>query len=248
MVTGSSESMAGAGSKSSPARAPNAAAAGRRLGAYFRAAAVVPPLAGLFIALATGSSAAGWLEACAGAGVLVALGVAALATRRVVTPLDGIAEGLSQSVLNADRLKAVFVANMSHEIRTPLNSVLALSQLLRDGVAGPLTADQRKYLEIITRNGQTLLGLIDDILDLSRIESGHIELDTEDVDLAPQIAATVEALSPLAMAKDLDTSVKLPDDLPLVRCDIDRLRQILTNLIGNAIKFTDSGTVRVTAE
>ena len=92
---------------------------------------------------------------------------------------------------------------MSHEIRTPLNSVLALSQLLRDGVAGTLTIDQRKYLEIITRNGQTLLRLIDDILDLSRIESGHLEIDTQDVDLAPQIAAIVEALSPLAMAKDL---------------------------------------------
>jgi CheY-like chemotaxis protein len=150
--------------------------------------------------------------------------------------------------MNADRLKSTFVANMSHEIRTPLNSVLALSQLLRDGTAGPLTPDQSKYLEIITRNGRTLLRLIDDILDLSRIESGHLQVDTQDVDLGPQIAAIVEALSPLAMAKELDAIVKLPDDLPLVRCDVDRLRQILTNLIGNAIKFTDSGAVRVTAE
>jgi CheY-like chemotaxis protein len=137
---------------------------------------------------------------------------------------------------------------MSHEIRTPLNSVLALSQLLRDGTAGPLTTDQGKYLEIIARNGHTLLRLIDDILDLSRIESGHLEVDTRDIDLAPQIEAIAEALSPLAMAKDLDVTVRLPDDMPLVRCDIDRVRQILTNLIGNAIKFTDAGTVRVTAD
>ena len=114
-----------------------------------------------------------------------------------------MAAGLARSASNADRLKSAFVANMSHEIRTPLNSVLALSQLLRDGVAGTLTADQRKYLEIITRNGQTLLRLIDDILDLSRIESGHLEIDTQEVDLAPQIAAIAEAVSPLAMAKDL---------------------------------------------
>jgi CheY-like chemotaxis protein/two-component sensor histidine kinase len=90
--------------------------------------------------------------------------------------------------------------------------------------------------------------LIDDILDLSRIESGYVELDTEDVDLAPHIAAVVEALSPLAMEKDLPVTVKLPDDLPAARCDVDRVRQILTNLVGNAIKFTDSGTVRVTAD
>ena len=80
---------------------------------------------------------------------------------------------------------------MSHEIRTPLNSVLALTQLLREGVAGPLTVDQRKYLQVIERNGQTLLHLINDILDLSRIEAGHLEMDIQDVDLAPHIAAVV---------------------------------------------------------
>jgi two-component system sensor histidine kinase ChiS len=230
------------------AAAPDAVSARRRLRAYFLAAVLLPSLAMLVAAALVRSSAVGWLAACAGAGVAVALGAATLAMRRVVIPLHAVAEGLSRSAMNADRLKGEFVANMSHEIRTPLNSVLALSQLLRDGVAGSLTADQRKYLEIITVNGQTLLRLIDDILDLSRIESGHLEVDTDDVDLAPHIAEIVEALSPLAMAKDLDVRVKLPDDMPLVRCDVDRVRQILTNLIGNAIKFTDAGTVRVTAD
>jgi signal transduction histidine kinase/CheY-like chemotaxis protein len=228
--------------------APDPVSARRRLRVYFLAAVSLPSLAALLIAAIAGSSAAPWLAACLIAGMLVALGAAALAMRRVVIPLHGIADGLSQSAVNADRLKSEFLANMSHEIRTPLNSVLALSHLLLEGVSGPLTADQRKYLEIITRNGQTLLRLIDDILDLSRIESGHLEVDTEDVDLAPQVTAIVEALSPLAMAKDLDLSVRLPDRLPLVRCDVDRVRQILTNLIGNAIKFTDTGTIRVTAE
>ena len=152
----------------------------------------------------------GWLAASAAVGVVVALGAAALAMRRVVIPLHGIADGLARSAMNADRLKSAFVANMSHEIRTPLNSVLALSQFLRDGVAGPLTADQRKYLEIITRNGQTLLRLIDDILDLSRIESGTWSSTPQDVDLGPQIAAIVEALSPLAMAKDLASRSSCP--------------------------------------
>jgi two-component system, sensor histidine kinase ChiS len=237
----------GAG-KDNFAAAPDAVSARRRLRVYFLAAVLLPSVAILAVAAIVGSNAVGWLAACAAAGVAVALGAATLAMRRVVIPLHGVAEDLSRSAMNADRLKSAFLANMSHEIRTPLNSVLALSQLLRDSIAGPLTADQRKYLEIITVNGQTLLRLVDDILDLSRIESGHLEVDTEDVDLAPQIAEIVEVLSPLAMAKDLDVRVKLPDEMPLVRCDLDRVRQILTNLIGNAIKFTDAGTVRVTAD
>jgi len=224
-----------------------AALARRRLRVYFLAAALAPALVGLLIALVARSGASVWLAVCAVVGGLVGLLAASLAVRRIVIPLHGIAEGLSRSASTADHVKSTFVANMSHEIRTPLNSVLALSQLLRDGVAGPLTADQRRYLEIVTRNGRTLLRLIDDILDLSRIESGHLEVDTEDVDLAPQIDSIVEALSPLATAKDLDLTVKLPRDLPLVRCDVERVRQILTNLIANAIKFTNAGMVRVTA-
>jgi signal transduction histidine kinase/CheY-like chemotaxis protein len=148
----------------------------------------------------------------------------------------------------ADRLKNAFIANMSHEIRTPLNSVLALSQLLRDGMAGALTQDQRKYLEVIERNGQNLLRLINDILDLSRIEAGHLEMDVRSVDLEPHIRAAVGALVPLAEAKGLDVQVKLPPELPPVRCDVDRVRQVLTNLVGNAIKFTEGGQVQVSAE
>ncbi|HEY7371727.1 MAG TPA: ATP-binding protein [Polyangia bacterium] len=227
---------------------PDTISCRRRLRAYFLTAAVLPPVLAVLVALVIHARALPCLAISAVLGVIVSLAAWALASKRVLIPLGGMADNLVRSAMTADRLKSTFVANMSHEIRTPLNSVLALSQLLRDGTAGPLTADQSKYLEIITRNGRTLLRLIDDILDLSRIESGHLQVDTQDVDLGPQIAAIVEALSPLAMAKDLDAIVKLPDDLPLVRCDVDRLRQILTNLIGNAIKFTETGAVRVTAE
>ena len=138
-------------------------------------------------------------------------------------------------------MKNAFIANMSHEIRTPLNSVLALTQLLREGVPGPLTVDQRKYLQVIERNGHALLHLINDVLDLSRIEAGHLEMDTEDLDLAPHVESVVEALAPLAAGKSLDLTVNLPPDLPAARGDPDRFRQILTNLMGNAIKFTESG-------
>ncbi len=151
------------------------------------------------------------------------------------------AEARSRRNEEVDRLKNAFIANMSHEIRTPLNSVLALTELLRDGVAGPLTVDQRKYLQVIERNGRGLLHLINDVLDLSRIEAGHLEMDTEDLDLAPQIEAVAEALAPLAAARNLDLTVRLPPDLPAARGDPNRFRQILTNLIGNAIKFTEGG-------
>ncbi|HET6280104.1 MAG TPA: ATP-binding protein [Polyangia bacterium] len=148
----------------------------------------------------------------------------------------------------ADRLKNAFIANMSHEIRTPLNSVLALSQLLRDGMAGSLSADQRKYLEVIERNGQNLLRLISDILDLSRIEAGHLEMDLQALEVEAQIRGAVGALMPLAEAKGLELSARVPPQLPPVLCDADRLRQVLTNLIGNAIKFTEAGQVIVSAE
>ncbi len=150
-------------------------------------------------------------------------------------------EAKSRQIEEVDRLKNAFIANMSHEIRTPLNSVLALTQLMREGVAGPLTVDQRKYLQVIERNGRGLLHLINDVLDLSRIEAGHLEMDTEDLDLAPHIESVVEALAPLAAAKNLDLAVNLPPEMPAARGDPDRFRQILTNLLGNAIKFTDNG-------
>ena len=196
-------------------QAPDRGVGAAALRVYFLAAALVAVWWWLLRSpLSTRSGAAVWLAACAAAGLLGALTATELAVRRVIVPLDGVAVGLSRSASNADRLKSTFVANMSHEIRTPLNSVLALSQLLRDGVAGPLTAEQRRYLEIITRNGQTLLRLIDDILDLSRIESGTSSWTPRTSIWCRTIAAVVEALSPLAMAKDLDVTIKLPEDLP----------------------------------
>jgi signal transduction histidine kinase/ActR/RegA family two-component response regulator len=148
----------------------------------------------------------------------------------------------------ADGRKSAFIANMSHEIRTPLNSVLALSQLLRDGMAGPISDDQRNYLEVIERNGQNLLRLINDVLDLSRIEAGHLPVDLQTLDLGGQIRAAVGGLAPLAEAKGLALQARLPERPALARGDADRVRQILTNLVGNAIKFTEAGRVTVSTE
>jgi signal transduction histidine kinase/CheY-like chemotaxis protein len=217
-----------------------------------------------------------WLIASTIAGGALAAGLGALAAREMLSPLRRMAADATRSAADlearvaartrdleaaqielearsrrgeeADRLKSAFIANMSHEIRTPLNSVLALSQLLRDGVAGSLTVDQRRYLEVIERNGQGLLHLINDILDLSRIEAGHIEIDAQNLDVAAQVQAVADALRPLATAKGLDLAILLPRDLPRVRADADRFRQILTNLVGNAIKFTESGQVRISAD
>jgi len=225
------------------------------------------------VAASLRTSVRGCLILSLGAGALAALGLAELAGRQVTVPLRRLADALAQSKATlesrvrertseleaarheledksrraeeADRLKSAFIANMSHEIRTPLNSVLALTVLLRDRTAGPLTPDQRDYLEVIERNGQNLLRLLNDILDLSRIEAGHLEMDTQDVDVASHVRDIGSALAPLATAKGLDLTLKIPEQLPLVRADVDRVRQILTNLVGNAIKFTDAGTVQV---
>jgi signal transduction histidine kinase/CheY-like chemotaxis protein len=170
------------------------------------------------------------------------------AAREALEEQRGELEEKTRRIQEADRLKSAFIANMSHEIRTPLNSVLALSQLLRDGTAGALMSEQRRYLEVIERNGQNLLRLINDILDLSRIEAGHLEMDVQSLDLAPEIRETVGALVPLAETKGLEVQLKLPPELPPVRCDLDRVRQVLTNLVGNAIKFTEVGHVQVSAE
>lgn len=138
--------------------------------------------------------------------------------------------------------------HLSHEIRTPLNSMLALSQLLRDGLAGKLNSEQRRYVEIIERNGQELTRLVSDILDLSRMEGGHVDVNVRLVDLGGQMRDTATALAPLAQAKNIELKVDVGESLLRVWCDPDRVRQVLTNLIGNAVKFTNHGCVTLTAE
>jgi signal transduction histidine kinase len=143
---------------------------------------------------------------------------------------------------------ASVLAHLSHELRTPLNSMLALAQLLRDGLVGELNSEQQRYVEIIERSGQSLVRLVNDVLDLSRLKLGYPDVEIRSLDIRDQLEATVAALAPLAEAKGIALLVPCAAPLPLVRCDPERLRQILMNLMSNAIKFTDRGRVTLLAE
>ncbi|HVR62769.1 MAG TPA: ATP-binding protein [Polyangia bacterium] len=141
--------------------------------------------------------------------------------------------------------EASIIAHVSHELRTPLHAILSLSQLLLDDVVGPLSVEQRKYLEVIDRNGQNLLRMTGDLLDLSRIQAGVLAVDNRAVDVGAVARAAAQALSALAAGKGLALTVDLSDDRGPAWCDGARLEQVLINLIGNAIKFTLKGSVRV---
>jgi len=150
-----------------------------------------------------------------------------------------------QQLEQATRLKSEFLSNMSHELRTPLNSVLALSRVLAVHGAKRLTDEERSYLDIIERNGRHLLALINDILDLAKIESGRQDLYYEETSLPGIAAEVVDGLAVIAREKGIELSLVPEGSLPPVVIDVKRLRQILQNLIGNAVKFTSEGSVIV---
>src|SRR5438105_3503617 len=141
----------------------------------------------------------------------------------------------------ASQAKSSFLARMSHEIRTPMNGILGMTELLLET---GLTSTQRKYADTVQRSGQNLLGIINDLLDFSKIEAGKLELENVDMDLRRTIEDIVELLAERAHAKGLELACSIPANLVThVRGDPLRLGQILTNLVGNAIKFTEQGSV-----
>ena len=160
-----------------------------------------------------------------------------------------IAKG--QDLERASQYKSEFLANMSHELRTPLNSSLILARLLADNKSGNLTPEQVKFAESIYAGGNDLLELINDILDLSKIESGHVDVKPEEIRLARLAEALTRTFGPLARQKGIGLSVTVAEGAPAtIDTDPQRLHQILKNLLSNAVKFTARGevTLRVSAE
>ena len=147
-------------------------------------------------------------------------------------------------VVEANRLKSEFLSNMSHELRTPLNSVLALSQLMLSRGVGSKPEEDAEHLHVIERNGQRLLRLINDILDLSKIEAGRVELSISSFDPRELVERALGTVQPLVDEQGLQIEVRL-SDVPMMRSDEERISQILLNLLSNAVKFTEHGQINV---
>ncbi|RWI14110.1 ATP-binding protein [Mesorhizobium sp.] len=148
----------------------------------------------------------------------------------------------------ASRHKSQFLANMSHELRTPLNSVLGFTELLVDGIYGELPDRAKTTVARVQANGRHLLGLINDVLDLSKIEAGQLTLALEDYSVGQIVRSTVTAVEPLARSKGLSLAATVAENLPLGRGDERRLTQVLLNLVGNAVKFTETGAIDILAD
>jgi len=144
-----------------------------------------------------------------------------------------------------DRLKSQFLANMSHELRTPLNSIIGFSRVIIKGIDGPVTELQNQDLTAIYNSGQHLLGLINDILDLSKIEAGKMELAFDEVNIMDVTTSVISTMSGLIKDKPIQLKRIIPSNLPTVRADAIRIRQVMLNLLTNATKFTDEGDIVV---
>ena len=147
----------------------------------------------------------------------------------------------------ASQHKSQFLANMSHELRTPLNAILGYSELILDNIYGETPEKMREVLERLQANGKHLLGLINDVLDLSKIEAGQLTLDLADYSLKDVVHTVVTAVESLAAGKKLSLTTVVGLNLPVGHGDERRLVQVLLNLVGNAIKFTDKGEVAIKA-
>jgi signal transduction histidine kinase len=154
-------------------------------------------------------------------------------------------ERLSAELLRASRMKNEFLANVSHELRTPLNAIVGFVDLLREGVYGELAPRQVKPVERIEASANHLRHLVDQILDLAKIAAGRLDIHTEVLDIRPFILDVASEVESLLNEKNLTLSLTMGAALPRIRTDPTHLRQILVNLIGNAVKYTDKGTIIV---
>lgn len=168
-----------------------------------------------------------------------------------VTEERAAAEALldaKQRAESADRIKSAFLATMSHELRTPLNSIIGFTGIVLQGLAGPLTPEQSKQLGMVRDSSRHLLALINDVLDISKIEAGEFAVDCEPFDLPRSIEKVAAIVRPLAEKKGLSLTVEVAPELGQMVSDARRVEQVLLNLLGNAIKFSEAGTVTLRAE
>jgi signal transduction histidine kinase len=156
-------------------------------------------------------------------------------------------EEKGRELAQASQHKSQFLANMSHELRTPLNAILGYNELLQDGLYGELPPKTKDVLNRVQVNGKHLLGLINDVLDLSKIEAGQLVLGIESYSIKDVVQTVVSATESLAAAKNLPLKVEISDGMPKGRGDKRRITQVFLNVVGNAIKFTDNGEVRIAA-
>ncbi|MBW2038544.1 MAG: PAS domain S-box protein [Deltaproteobacteria bacterium] len=169
--------------------------------------------------------------------------------RRAEEALKQSAEQLEEANIRlkeADRLKSIFLASMSHELRTPLNSIIGFTGIILMGMVGEISEEQRKQLIMVKNSAHHLLSLINDLLDISKIEAGKVELSLEEFRLDDVVGEVVETFSPAVMERGLELLTEVPEGITPFS-DRRRVKQVLMNLVSNAVKFTDQGSVRITA-
>jgi signal transduction histidine kinase len=160
----------------------------------------------------------------------------------------GLMEDMKEAVKkaeSADRTKSAFLATMSHELRTPLNSIIGFTGILLQKMVGPLSSEQEKQLKMVQSSARHLLDLINDILDISKIEADQLVIGSEAFDMSSAIRKSVEKILPMAEKKGLIISVSINPEGIEVTSDRRRVEQILLNLLSNAVKFTDKGQIRL---
>jgi PAS domain S-box-containing protein len=159
-----------------------------------------------------------------------------------------LAQQAVEEMREVDRLKSQFLANMSHELRTPLNSIIGFARVILKGIDGPITDLQQQDLTAIFNSGQHLLGLINDVLDLSRIEAGKMDLTFDEVNITDLIGSVMSTAAGLVKDKPVDLVSAVAENLPMVKADAMRIRQVLINFISNAAKFTEEGEIIIKAD
>lgn len=167
--------------------------------------------------------------------------------QRIIARTAELAEAMERAQV-ADKLKSAFLATMSHELRTPLNSIIGFTGIILQGIVGPLNEEQKKQLNIVRGSAQHLLSLINDVLDVSKIEAGQMKISCEEYDLPSAIDKAVGSARPMAEKKGLELGCVISPEVGIVNGDRRRVEQVLLNLISNAVKFTEKGSVKVECE